>query len=509
MKYFIKTFGCQMNVSDSERIAAFLENHGFSLANNIEEADLAIFNTCGIKQTAENRAYSMINNLRKKHKTWSTNPPRLAETIDRSPRFDKMIHQVEAGRREAGHGVKQENAEPKIILTGCLANRADVQKRMKHKVDLITSIKDFPKDVADMMKNISEANLKIHNTSYKIHSTENFTDKEKLDYLSINPKYTTNFQAYVPIMTGCNNFCSYCVVPNARGREVSRPAEEIVSEIKSLVTKGYKSITLLGQNVNSYKSRVINRKSVKQKEEEINFSKLLKKINSIPGKFWISFVSSHPKDMSDDLIETVAKCKKVCEWVHLPVQAGNDEILQKMNRKYTQKHYLQQIRKIKNAFKKYKPGSLFSITSDIIVGFPSETTEQFLESASVMEKTKFDMVFFGQYSPRPGTAAWKMKDNVPQEEKFRRENILNEILKKTAFANNKKYVGKNLEILIEKDHVKSGLPDHVARNEFIYFGKTRTQKNVKIISNKKNLIGTFVKVKITKANIWNLEGTAK
>jgi tRNA-2-methylthio-N6-dimethylallyladenosine synthase len=445
MKYFIKTFGCQMNVSDSERIAFFLEDSGFSSTEKIEEADLAIFNTCGIKQTAENRAYSIINNLRKKRKT-----------------------------------------DVSIIMTGCLANREDVQKRMQKKVDIFCEIKDFPEKMSDIV---------IQKKS------NDFPDKEQIDYLSINPKYTNNFQAYVPIMTGCNNFCAYCVVPYARGREVSRPAEEIINEVKELVDKGYKSITLLGQNVNSYTSQVHKVYKVskvhKEKIEEIDFSTLLKKIDKIPGKFWLSFVSSHPKDMSDELIETVTKLKKVCEWVHLPVQAGNDEILKKMNRKYTAKHFIGRIRKIKSEFKKNKPDTLFAISSDIIVGFPAETKTQFMDSAIIMEKSKFDLAFFGQFSPRPGTVAWKMKDNVPQAEKFRRENFLNDILKKTSLTNNKKYVGKIVVVLVEKE--KAGF----------FFGKTRTQKNVKVSSEKNIQIGTFVKVKITKANIWNLEGEIK
>lgn len=481
MKYFIKTFGCQMNTSDSERIAAFLEEHNFSSTEKIEDADLAIFNTCGIKQTAENRAYSMINNLRKEKK--------------------QDVHPIKSGKA----GAKQFN-RVNIVMTGCLAHRADVQKRMKNKVDLFCEIKNFPRDVESIMKNVLSINPSIHNTSYKIHPTENLTNKERIDYLSINPKYTNNFTAYVPIMTGCNNFCAYCVVPYARGREVSRPAEEIIAEVKNLVSKGYKSIILLGQNVNSYESKVHKvGKSIKS-EEKVSFSQLLKILDKIPGKFWLSFVSSHPKDMSDELIETVAKAKKVCEWIHLPVQAGNDRVLEKMNRRYTQAHYLKLIKKIRVQFKKYKPNELFAISSDIIVGFPGETKMQFSDSAEVMEKAKFDMVFFGQFSPRPGTVAWKMKDNVSQKEKFRRENFLNDILKKTTLANNKKYVGRKLEVLIEKDKdglVKSGAPDHGVK---FYFGKTRTQKNVKIISSKKNLVGTFAKVKITKANVWNLEG---
>lgn len=457
MKYFIKTFGCQMNTSDSERIATFLEQQNFSLAEKIEDADLAIFNTCGIKQTAENRAYSMINNLRKANK------------------------------------------ETKIIMTGCLANRKDVQMRMKKSVDLFCEIKNFQKDFSTL----------IQDTRYKIQDTKNYLGQENISYLSINPKHANNFTAYVPIMTGCNNFCSYCVVPYARGREVSRPADEVINEIRELVKKGFKNIVLLGQNVNSYTSQVHRVHQVHQENSNtVNFPQLLKKINSIPGKFWISYVSSHPKDMSEELIETTAKCKKVCEWIHLPLQAGNDEVLRRMNRKYTHDHYLKLIKKIRAEFKKHKPDSLYSISSDIIVGFPGETKVQFADSEMMMKKCKFDMVFFGQYSPRPGTVAWEMKDNVSQKEKVRRENALNEILKKTTFANNKKYANKIIEVLV--DHVKSDLKsDHVAQKSFVYFGKTRTQKNVKFESKKKYLIGKIIKVKITKANIWNLEGNVQ
>ena len=452
-----------MNVSDSERIASFLESQGFVLAKKIEEADLAVFNTCGIRQAAENRAYGLINNLRKKCKNTT------------------------------------------IIMTGCLAHRKDVQHRMKNKVDLFTEIKDFPKNVSSILYPVFSINSKILNTKYQIQDT--CLSKENINYLSIKPKRSDQFQAYIPIMTGCNNFCSYCVVPYARGREVSRPAEEIISEIKDLIKKGYKQITLLGQNVNSYASRVHKVYKVskvhKEKIEEISFSKLLKMINDIPGNFWINFVSSHPKDFGDDLIETIAKCEKICEWVHLPIQAGNDKILEKMNRKYSQSHYLKLIKKIRSAFKKYKPNSLYSISSDIIVGFPGEIKKQFLDSAEVMEKAKFDMVFFGLFSPRPGTKAFEMKNNVSQKEKMRREKFLNEILKKTALANNKKYIGKIVEVLIEKGPIKFGKPNRGPR---IYFGKTRTMKNVKISSNKKLSIGRIIKAKIVKANVWNLEG---
>lgn len=473
MHYYIKTFGCQMNISDSERIASFLENSGYALATEISGADLIIFNTCGVRQMAEDRVYGQVHNL------------------------------------------KKANPKIKIVLTGCLANRKDVQRRLKNKVDLFCEIKDFIEKISNLEFRISNQvsisndliskrnddsslkNSKLNqNSKFKIQNYP--INQENIAYLSIQPKHSNDFQASVPIMTGCNNFCSYCVVPYARGREVSRPAKEILSEIKNLISNGYKEIFLLGQNVNSYKDTSISPSPFQgeggRRPDEVNFSKLLKKINALPGKFWIRFTSNHPKDVTPEMIEVVTKCKKVCESFHLPIQAGNDEILRRMNRKYTAKEYLATAKKIKAAFRKNKPGMPAVVTSDLIVGFPGETKKQFLESAKIMEKVGYDMVFFGQFSPRPGTVAWKMKDSVSKTEKERREQFLNEILKKTALKNSRKFLNTTTEVLIEKE-----------KNGF-YFGKTRTLKNVKILSSKKNLVGKFVKVKITKATIWNLEG---
>jgi tRNA-2-methylthio-N6-dimethylallyladenosine synthase len=425
-----------MNTSDSERIAGFLELHKFKPAKDINSADLVVFNTCGVRQMAEDRAYGQIHNLRKKY-------PQI-----------------------------------KIILTGCLANREDVQKRLKDKVDLFFPINQFELFENFIIKNyLKITKLKIKNSVQKDISPT----QENIAYLSIDPKRTNKHQTFVPIMTGCNNFCSYCVVPYARGREASRPANEIIKEVKGLAKNGFKEIVLLGQNVNSYK------------DGKTNFSQLLKKIDAIPGNFWIQFLSNHPKDVTDEMIETVAKCEKVCECFHLPIQSGSNEILRRMNRKYTAEQYLKLVEKIKRAYQKYRPEAPYAITSDIIVGFPRETKKQFLDSAEIMREAKYDMVFFGQYSPRPGTAAWNMHDNISKLEKVNREKYLNEILKKTSFENNKKYVGKALDVLIES--YKNGF----------YFGRTRTMKNVKLKSKRKNLIGKIVKVKVTKANIWNLE----
>jgi tRNA-2-methylthio-N6-dimethylallyladenosine synthase len=437
MKYFIKTFGCQMNYSDSERLAGFLEWHKCQPAKDISDADLVVFNTCGVRQMAEDRVYGQIHNLSESH-------PRL-----------------------------------KIVLTGCLAERKDVHRRLRAKTALF-----FPINRLDIFESwLIQSFLKNKKTNCKTLIPDFSSNQEALAYLSIAPKCAQNFQAYVPIMTGCNNFCAYCVVPYARGREISRPHEDILKETKKLLKNGCKHIVLLGRNVNSYRGK-------------INFSKLLKKIDALPGKFWLSFISNHPKDFSDELIKTATRLKKVCEFIHLPIQSGDDKVLEKMNRHYTATQYLNLVKKIKASFEKNKPSLSYSLTSDIIVGFPGETQKQFSASAKIMRQACFDMVYFGQYSPRPGTAAWKFKDNISKKEKSSRENQVNEILKKTTFANNQKYLGKKMEVLLDKKSSEKN----------IYFGRTRTQKNVKIVSPKKNLLGKIVNVKIIKANTWNLEG---
>ena len=444
-----------MNVSDSERIAGFLEARQILPAKDMPKADIVIFNTCGVRKMAEDRAYGQIHNL------WKNNP------------------------------------KTKIIVTGCLANRKDIQEKLKNKVALFCEIKDFPEKISNLKFKISNQipisndliskknnhskfdNSKLNrNSKLKIQNSSN----QPCDYLELTPNYSTPHTAYVPIMTGCNNFCSYCVVPYARGREVSRPAEEILSEIKKLIKSGVKEITLLGQNVNSYKSK------------KYNFEKLLKKVNTLPGNFWIRFMTPHPKDMTDGLIETITSLEKVCEAVHLPIQSGADAVLKNMNRKYSRAHYLQLIEKIKKGFAKNKPDQIFSLSSDIIVGFPGETKAQLEKTAGVMRKVNYDMVFFGQFSPRPGTAAFKMKDNVPKEEKVRREKYLNEILAASALKNNEQYLKKIFPVLIMSE--KNGN----------YFGYTRTLKNVKIQTGRKNLVGKIIDIKITRVDIWNLEG---
>jgi len=346
--YHIITIGCQMNKSDSERLASILEQNGYRKTDNKYQADLVVVNTCGVRQSAEDRAYGLIPEIKKRNK------------------------------------------KVKIVLTGCLVYREDVKKRLKEVVDVWLPLEQ------------------ISNSKFLI--SNKISNVQCQNYLSIKPKYQSKFSAFVPIGNGCDNFCSYCVVPYARGREVYRPAKDILAEVKSLAKKNYKEIILIAQNVNSYKSG------------KIDFAGLLKMAESVKGDFWIRFATSHPKDMSDKLIKTVASCKKVLKEIHLPMQSGDNQILKKMNRKYTVEHYKKIIKKIRQLMPEAK------ISTDIIVGFPGETKKQFNNTAKLFKEIKFDLAYIARYSPRPGTAAFKLVDNVKPAEKKRRWLVLNSLL---------------------------------------------------------------------------------
>ncbi|MFA6048000.1 MAG: MiaB/RimO family radical SAM methylthiotransferase [Parcubacteria group bacterium] len=411
MKYYIKTFGCQMNESDSERIAGFLETHRIKPTKDINQANLVIFNTCGVRQSAENRVYGLVHNLRKSN-------PKIT-----------------------------------IILTGCLADRKDVQRRLEDKVDLFCNINNFPEKLkpllvrhpersSDSYRNVVEGSTKKYNQkTQKADSSATFprqgrghSAQNDGSYLDIIPKYINNNKVYVPIMTGCNNFCSYCVVPYARGREISRPVEDIIKEIKSLTKNDCKEITLLGQNVNSYNyefknSKLGNLKLIKNLKLKIknsvtvDFPKLLDYLAKSNPQIRFKFLTSHPKDFSNELIKVIAKNKNISREIHLPVQAGSDKILKAMNRPYTQKYYLNLIKKIK----KIIPEAEF--TTDIIVGFPGEAKKDFSESIKVFKTVSYNEAYINKYSPRPDTAAWKMKETVDLPEKKRREKVLRELIR--------------------------------------------------------------------------------
>ena len=408
-----------------------MEKLGHKKSLQDSEADLIMVLACSVRQSAIDRIYG----LKKKFEKIRKNKPLIT------------------------------------ILSGCVL-RSD-QPKMEKFFDIVFDIKklsSLPKLLQGKLTNLQ---------TYKL---SNLPTYKLTNYLKIHPSYNSNFQAYVPIMTGCNNFCSYCVVPYVRGREVSRSARGVINEVKGLVSQGYKQITLIGQNVNSYRSTV-NRRPL----TVINFPALLEVIDEIPGDFWLSFATSHPKDMSDELIKVMARGKHIIPYLHLPIQSGDNQILKKMNRGYTVGHYKKIIRRIRDHIRD------ISISTDVIVSFPGESKKQFNNSVKLFEEVKFDMAYISQYSVRAGTAAAKLEDNVLKIEKKRRDRILNNVLTKTALEHNKKLIGRIVEVLV--DDYKDGF----------CFGKTSGMKSIKFIS-EVDYTGQIVPVKIIDCYAWGLSG---
>jgi len=405
--------------------------------------------------------------------------------------FDRIY-----GKAKIWKKLKLVNRNLKLILTGCVLEKD--KPKMGKIFDAVFEIKELDKlpPLLDCHSVLDTESIQKKGLDSRLRGN----DKEcaSNEYLNILPKYESLFRAFVPIMTGCNNFCSYCAVPYVRGREKSRAAKEIIAEVKSLIEKGYKEITLLGQNVNSYGVR----QKSKSKSQNYNskFISLLKKIDKIVGDYRVYFYSNHPKDMSDELIKILPKLKHFPRYLHLPLQSGNNDILAKMNRYYTQKQYLDLVAKIKKTMPDV------ALTTDIIVGFPGETKKQFEDTKKMMEKVSYDMAFLAQYSLRPGTIAAKMVDDVPKAEKVRRGKILQQVLAGTVLKNNKKLVGKTVRVLI--DEQKNGK----------WYGRTEGYKVVEIdTSGGRTLkkpqgptsdleLGQFVNVKILKAESWKLIG---
>ncbi len=419
-----------MNKSDSERLASHLKSNNYIQTPYRKEADVVVINTCGVRQSAEDRVYGLIPEI------------------------------------------KKENPGVKLVLTGCLSERRDVLKRLKDKVDIWLPIKDLPylKDKLKIRSDLSKT----------LDSNE---------YLRIKPELTSFFSVFIPIGNGCDNFCAYCVVPYARGREVYRPALEIIKEVEEIVGKGYKEINLIAQNVNSYVSVLPNNqeshKYFHSLGPKIDFAGLLEAISCLNGDFWIRFTTSHPKDMSNKLIKTIAANKNICRHIHLPMQSGDDEVLEKMNRKYSSRHY----QKLIDSIKYYIPEA--SITTDIIVGFPGETREQFENTVNLFQEIGFDMAYISQYSPRPGTSAAEMKNNVPSKEKRKREKELTEVLRESAYKNNQQYIGRRVKVLVEGVNKKGE-----------WYGKTDTNKNIKLNNMGVDLqVGDFIDVTIDE--IWD------
>ena len=440
LKYIVLTMGCQLNENDSEKISGMIEEMGYTRTDKIEEADLIAFNTCCVRENAEDRLFGKLGEVKK---------------------------------------YKEEKGTI-IAIGGCMMQEKHMVEKLKKSYpffDIVFgphTLYKFPEDVYNTLT-----------TRKRIEDILDI-DGEIIEGLPI--RRDDKIKASVAIMNGCNNFCTYCIVPYVRGRERSRKAEDIIKEIEGLAKQGYKEITLLGQNVNSYMR--VEREKGEDVGQIDSFAKLLRKVNEIPGIERIRFISPHPKDFTDDVIEAIRDCDKVCKIIHLPLQSGSSKVLKDMNRKYTKEQYLQLVDKMKNKI----PNVAFS--TDIIVGFPGETEEDFEDTLDVVEKVCFEQVFMFIYSRRVGTPADKMENQVPEAIKQERFNRLKELVESQIELNNKKFVGTKQKVLVEG---KS------KTNENMLTGRTDTNKVVNF-EGPDELIGKMVDLKIASEHMWYLKG---
>lgn len=432
-KALVMTYGCQQNTSDSEIIKGMLEQMGYVFCDSYETADLVVFNTCAVREHAELKVYGNIGALKP---------------------------------------IKRKRPDIKVAVCGCMMQQESVQNEIKQKyryVDIVfgpSLIFKFPEMLYNSL----------------LSGKKTFDRTEVPDIIENMPvKRESNNKAWVTVMYGCNNFCTYCIVPYLRGRERSRRMEDIVSEVSELVASGFKDITLLGQNVNSYG---------KDLGLGYDFSDLLCRLNDIEGDFWLRFMTSHPKDCTHKLIDTMAACNKVCNQLHLPFQAGNDRVLKAMNRRYTSEQYKSLI-----DYAKQKMPDI-TLTSDVIVGFPSETFEEFTDTVKLLEYVEFDNLFTFIYSKRSGTPAAVMEEQVDKAEKMRRFDILLAALHPISKKKNDLLLGKEMKVFVEGES---------KTNKEILTGKTEGGKTVDFAGDRK-LIGSFVNVRIVQCKTWSLVG---
>ncbi|MCC7357729.1 tRNA (N6-isopentenyl adenosine(37)-C2)-methylthiotransferase MiaB [Candidatus Uhrbacteria bacterium] len=445
-KFHLVTYGCQMNKNDSERIAGVLANLGFIETEDESVADVILFNTCSVRQTAEERVYGKMEDMIK---------------------------------------LKQKRPEVIVAVTGCMAGR-DKKQEFKAKMDPVDLYFPTPQMV-HLPRWIAELRPDLVNS-----------DSLEVDYLKLQPLRVPSAQAFVTIQTGCNKFCTYCVVPYARGMERNRPAKDILNEIRDLVEHGVVEITLLGQTVNSYKAPdqdcfSVNNPYVRDytiiPSLQLNhFAELLWEIQQIPGLERLHWTAPHPNSMTDEVIDALCLPKQV-NYLHLPVQAGSTAVLSRMNRKYTREQFLHVIQKIKAK----RPG--IALGTDIIVGFPGETADQFDETVSLYRECDFDISYTAQYSPRSGTLGVKLfQDDVPKEEKKRRWGILQSLMEETTKRKNQAYIGKTVSVLV--DAIKNGTAS----------GNSNEMKRVSFPVKEGITIGSIVLVQIRLAMEWQLLG---
>ena len=432
--FCISTYGCQMNEEDSEKLSGMLKSQGYERTENKEEASIIIFNTCCVRENAENKVFGNLGQLKQ---------------------------------------LKKKNPNLVIAICGCMMQQVGMADKV---------LKTFPYvDIIFGTHNAHKFPEYLHRVLQEGVQVKEILNKEEgiVEGLPIDRK--SDVKAFVTIMYGCNNFCTYCIVPYVRGRERSRKSEDIIKEIEELVSQGYKEITLLGQNVNSYGKGL---------EEDIDFAGLLRKVNEVKGLERVRFMTSHPKDLSDDVIMAIKECDKLCEQVHLPVQSGSSRILKEMNRHYDREYYLDLVKKIKSEIPDV------TLTTDIIIGFPGETEEDFLDTLSLCEEVGYDSAFTFIYSRRNHTPADKMENQIPDDIKHDRFNRLVEAINKKVVIKNKEYEGKVVEVLVEGPS---------KNDETKLTGRTRNGKLVNFAGDI-SLVGELVNLKIVRAQPFSLIG---
>ena len=443
LKYSILTMGCQLNENDSEKLCGMLEKMGYTRTEDVQEADINLFNTCCVRENAEDKLFGKLGELKR---------------------------------------IKEKKGTI-IAIGGCMMQEKHITDKIKESypfVDIIFgthTLYKFPEDLFTAM----EEKRKI----------EDVLDIDGEIHEGLPIKRNSDIKASVTIMNGCNNFCTYCIVPYVRGRERSRSPRAIIEEVRELAKKGYKEITLLGQNVNSY-LRVEKEKNIEFEEYEgVNsFATLLHALNKVDGIERIRFVSPHPKDFTDDVIDAIATCEKVCKLVHLPLQSGNTRVLKEMNRKYTKEQYLNLVEKMKKTIPN------LTLSTDIIVGFPGESDEEFEDTLDVVRKVKFEQVYMFIYSRRVGTPGDRMPNQIPEDVKHKRFNKLKELVESQIEENNQKYVGTIQKVLVEGTS---------KTNENMLTGRTDSNKVV-IFEGDKSLINKIINLKIVSEHMWYLKG---
>jgi len=419
---FFETFGCQMNKLDAELSLGLLQEEGYKIVDKVDDADVILFNTCSVRQHAEHKVYSHLGALKT---------------------------------------LKKKHPEVIVGVLGCMAQKDGeaIFKRMPH-VDLVCGTRMFSR--------LPEMLLKIRNHGSHVLAI----DEDQIVNVKRAVTYRPNFyQAFVTVMRGCDNYCSYCIVPYVRGREISRTIADVKEEVQSLVSNGCKEVTLLGQNINSYGKGLSG---------NVTLGDLLTELNEIDGLERIRFVTSHPADMSRDLIRTMSRLEKVCEYLHMPAQSGSDEVLKRMRRGYTAGYYREFVRYARELIPH------LTVASDFIVGFPGETEEDFQETVRLMEDIRFQNCFIFKYSSRTGTKAAELKDDVPDETKRARNSKLLELQKKISLEENTKRIGKKVEVLVEG--ASKSDPNRLS-------GRTR-QNHIVVFNGSQELVGKLVGVVI-------------